>query len=50
MTLNMTATQRVEGVFGVLKKGRFVNSRSSLVWVKTELEKRIAEFTLASKL
>ena len=50
MTLNMTATQRVEGVFSVLKKGRFVNRRSSLVWVRSELEKRIAEFSLASTL
>lgn len=50
LTLNMTATQRVEGVFAVLKKGRYVNRRSSLVWVKTELDKRIAEFASASNL
>ncbi|CAB1099118.1 unnamed protein product [Ectocarpus sp. CCAP 1310/34] len=50
MTLNMTATQRVEGMFSVLKKGRIVNRRCSLVRVKAELEKRIAGFTLASNL
>ena len=50
MTLNITASQRVEGVFGALKKGRSVCRRSSLVRVRVELEKRIEEFSLASHL
>ncbi|CAN0153493.1 unnamed protein product, partial [Ascophyllum nodosum] len=50
MTLNITASQRVEGVFGALKKGRSVYRRSSLVRVRVELEKRIEEFSLASHL
>ncbi|CAM9288476.1 unnamed protein product, partial [Laminaria digitata] len=50
LTLNMTASQRVEGIFGVLKKGRFVHRRATLVWVKQELERRIKEFAVASRL
>ncbi|CAM9281981.1 unnamed protein product, partial [Ectocarpus sp. 4 AP-2014] len=34
----------------VMKRGRKVNRRATLTWVKEELEKRMAEFRLASRL
>lgn len=50
MTLNMAASQRVEGIFGVLKKERFVGKRFPLVKVKLELEKRMEDMVLESRL
>lgn len=49
MTLNMTASQRVEGMLGIIKKGRYINRRSSFVRVKEELEKRFEEAALSSQ-
>lgn len=50
LTLNMTAYERVEGIFAVLKRGRILHRRATLVWVKEELERRIAGFRLGSRL
>ena len=50
LTLNMTASQRVEGMFGVLKKGRYIHRRATLVWVKEELERRVKQFAITSRM
>ncbi|CAN0161590.1 unnamed protein product [Laminaria digitata] len=46
----MTASQRVEGIFGVLTKGRYIHRRATRVWVKEELERRVKQFAIASRL
>ena len=50
MTLDMTASQQVEGIFGVMKRGRFISRRSSFFKVKAELEKRTEKITVTSRL
>ena len=50
MTLDMTAPQRVEGIFGVMKRGCFISRRSSFVGVKAELEKRTEKVSVTSRL
>eukprot|EP00904_Undaria_pinnatifida_P011912 jgi/Undpi1/7851/HiC_scaffold_23.g10323.m1 len=49
LTLNMTASQRVEGGFSVIKNGRMVNKRSSLMAVKKEAERVAEKLALQSR-
>jgi hypothetical protein len=50
MNLDMAASQRVEGIFGVMERGRFVSRRSFFVRVKAELEKRTEKIAVMSRM
>ncbi|CAM9640468.1 unnamed protein product [Laminaria digitata] len=50
MTLNMTSSSRAEGILGIIKQGRLVNSRTSLIHVKNELDKWVADLASATGL
>ena len=50
MTLDMTASQRVERIFGVTKRGCFISRCSSFIRVKAELEKRTEKISVTSRL
>lgn len=50
MTLNMTSSSRAEGILGIIEQGRLVNSRTSLVHVKNELDKWMADLPSATGL
>ena len=44
------ASRRVKGVFGTMKRGRFLSRRSSFAGVKAELEKRTKNIAVTSRL
>jgi len=48
MTLNMTASSRVEGIFGVLETRHVINRKSTLNWVKEELARRTRAIAVES--
>ncbi|CAN0469991.1 unnamed protein product, partial [Laminaria digitata] len=48
MTLDMTASSRVEGIFGVLKTRHVINRKSTLNWVKGALARRTKAIAVES--
>ena len=50
VTLNTTASQRVEGIFSVIKKGNIVRRCASLMTVKEEVDRRADDLRPESRL